>query len=62
MSPAAWDAIDLLLCLLFAAGSFYYYVAGVHFEDRAMSRSAGLLFLVFFVGTVVFLVRLSLGG
>ena len=62
MSKGAWDAIDLLLCLLFAAGSFYYYVSGVHFEDRAMSRSAGLLFLVFFAAAVVFLVRLSLGG
>jgi hypothetical protein len=62
VSPAAWDAIDLVLCLLFAAGSFYYYVVGVHFEDRAMSRSAGLLFLIFFGGAVVFLVRLSLGG
>ena len=62
MSPGAWDALDLLLCLLFAAGSFYYYVSGVHFEDRAMSRSAGLLFLVFFAAAVVFLVRLSLGG
>jgi hypothetical protein len=60
VSPAAWDAIDLALCLLFAAGTFYYYVAGVHFEDRAMSRSAALLFLVFFVGTVVFLVRILL--
>jgi hypothetical protein len=57
VSPAAWDAIDLVLCLLFAAGSFYYYVAGVHFEDRAMSRSAGLLFLVFFIAAMVFLVR-----
>jgi hypothetical protein len=62
VSPAAWDALDLALCLLFAAGTFYYYVAGVHFEDRAMSRSAGLLFLVFFAAAVVFLVRLSLGG
>ena len=62
MSKGAWDAIDLTLCLLFAAGSFYYYVSGVHFEDRAMSRSAGLLFLVFFAAAVVFLVRLSLGG
>jgi hypothetical protein len=60
VSPAAWDALDLALCLLFAAGTFYYYVAGVHFEDRAMSRSAALLFLVFFVGTVVFLVRILL--
>jgi hypothetical protein len=57
VSPAAWDAIDLVLCLLFAAGSFYYYVAGVHFEDRAMSRSAGLVFLVFFIAAMVFLVR-----
>jgi hypothetical protein len=62
VSPGAWNAIDLVLCLLFAAGSFYYYVAGVHFEDRAMSRSAGLLCLVFFAAAVVFLVRLSLGG
>jgi hypothetical protein len=62
VSPAAWDAIDLALCLLFAAGFFYYYVLGVHFEDRTMSRSAALLFLVFFAAAVVFLVRLSLGG
>jgi hypothetical protein len=60
VSPAAWDALDLALCLLFAAGTFYYYVAGVHFEDRAMSRSAGLLFLVFFAGAVVFLARILL--
>jgi hypothetical protein len=60
--PGAWDALNLALCLLFAAGSFYYYVLGVHFEDRAMSRSAALLFLVFFAGAVVFVVRLSLGG
>jgi hypothetical protein len=57
VSKGAWDAIDLALCLLFAAGSFYYYVAGVHFEDRAMSRSAALAFLVFFAAAVVFFVR-----
>jgi hypothetical protein len=62
VSKGAWDVLDLLLCLLFAAGSFYYYVAGVHFEDRAMSRAAALVFLVFFAAAVVFLVRLSLGG
>jgi hypothetical protein len=62
VSPGAWDAIDLVLCLLFAAGSFYYYVSGVHFEDRAMSRSAALAFLVFFAAAVVFSVRLLLGG
>jgi hypothetical protein len=60
MSPGVWNAIDLALCLLFAAGSFYYYVAGVHFEDRAMSRLAGLLFVVFFAGAVVFLARILL--
>ena len=57
MSPGAWDVLDLVLCVLFAAGSLYYYVAGVHFEDRAMSRSAALAFLIFFVGAVVFFVR-----
>jgi hypothetical protein len=60
VSAGAWDALDLLLCLLFAAGSFYYYVAGVHFEDRAMSRSAALTFLVFLVAAVVFFVRVFL--
>jgi hypothetical protein len=58
VSPVAWDALDLALCVLFAAGSFYYYVAGVHFEDRAMSRSAALAFLVFAVAAVVFFVRI----
>ena len=58
MSPAARDALNLALCLLFAAGFFYYYVSGVHFEDRAMSRPAGLLFLVFLVAALVFLVRI----
>jgi len=58
VSPGARDALNLVLCLLFAAGSFYYYVSGVHFEDRAMSRSAGLLFLVFAVGALVFFVRI----
>jgi hypothetical protein len=60
VSAGAWDALDLLLCLLFAAGSFYYYVSGVHFEDRAMSRSAALTFLVFLVAAVVFFVRVFL--
>ena len=60
MSQAARDALNLALCALFAAGSFYYYVSGVHFEDRAMSRSAGLLFLLFFAGAVVFLARILL--
>ena len=60
MSPVAWDALDLALCVLFAAGSFYYFVARVHFEDRAMSRSAALAFLVFAVAEVVFFVKIIL--
>ena len=60
MGQGAWDALDLVLALLFVAGSFYYYVAGVHFEDRAMSRSAALAFLVFAAAAVVFLVRILL--
>ena len=59
MSPVARNALDLALCALFAAG-FYYYVAGVHFEDRTLSRSAALAFLVFAVAAVVFFVRIVL--
>ena len=60
MSKGAWDALDLALCVLFAAGSFYYLVVGVHFGDRAMSRSAALAFLVFSVAAVVFFARIIL--
>ena len=60
MSPTAWNTLDLVLALLFMVGFFYYYVAGVHFEDRAMSRSAALAFLVFGAAAVVFLVRILL--
>ena len=60
MSAGTWDALDLVLCVLFAAGFFYYYVAGVHFDDRAMSRSAALAFLVFFVAAVVLFVKVLL--
>jgi hypothetical protein len=46
VSAGAWDAFDLVAALLFAAGAFYYFVAGVHYEDRALSRAAALAFLV----------------
>ena len=46
MSPGTWDAFVLVIALLFMAGFFYYYVAGVHYEDRALSRSAALAFFV----------------
>jgi hypothetical protein len=46
VSPTVWDVLDLVLTLLFAAGFFYYYVVGVHFQDRALSRASGFAFLV----------------
>ena len=60
MSPAAWEVLELVLAVLFMAGFFYYYVAGVHFEDRAMSRLAALALLLSLVMAVVLLVRLIL--
>ena len=58
MRPEVRNALDLVLCVLFTAGSFYYYVAGVVDENRALSRSAALAFLVFAVAAVVFFVRI----
>jgi hypothetical protein len=57
LNPGEWDGLDLVLCLLFMAGSFYYHVVGVHYEDRALSRAAALAFLVF-SAAAVFLVRI----
>ena len=58
MSPGALDVLDLVLCLLFMAGSFYYYVVGVHCQDRALSRAAALALLVFSAAAAVFPVRI----
>lgn len=58
MSPAAWNVLDLVLCLLFASGFFYYYVVGVHYRDRALSRASALAVLVSFAAAVVFVVRI----
>ena len=58
MSPGTWDALNLAAALLFMLGSIYYYVAGVHYEDRTLSRVAALTFLAFGVVAVVMLVRL----
>jgi len=60
VSSGAWNLIDLVLCLLFAVGFFYFYAFGVHFQDRALSRASGLAVLVFVAAAVVFLVRLVL--
>jgi heme/copper-type cytochrome/quinol oxidase subunit 1 len=60
VSPAAWEVLELVLAMLFVAGFFYYYVLGVHYEDRAMSRLAALAFLLSAVVAVVLLVRIFL--
>jgi len=60
VSPAAWEVLELVLAVLFVAGFFYYYVLGVHYEDRAMSRLAALALLLSLVMAGVFLVRLVL--
>ena len=57
MSPAAWNVIDLVLCLLFGTGFFHYFVVGVHYQDRALSRASALAVLVFLAAAVVFAVR-----
>jgi hypothetical protein len=60
VSPAAWEVLELVLAVLFVAGFFYYYVLGVHYEDRAMSRLAALAFGLSAVVAVVLLVRIFL--
>jgi len=49
--------LDLVLALLFSAGFFYYYVAGVADRNRALSRASALAFLVCFGVAMYFLVR-----
>ena len=60
MGIGRWDLVDLVLALLFMAGFFYYYVAGVVEENRALSRAAALAFFVCGVLALVMLVRVVL--
>jgi len=53
-----WDALILVAALVFMVGFFYFYVSGVHFEDRVMSRSAALAFLLCGAVGVWMLVRI----
>jgi hypothetical protein len=57
VSSTAWSTLNLVLALLFAAGFFYYYVAGVADRNRALSRASALAFLVCFGAAMYFLVR-----
>src|SRR5215213_3422488 len=58
VNPEAWDVLDLLLALLFAAVYFYFYAFGVHFQDRALSRASALAFLVLGAWAVVIAARI----
>jgi hypothetical protein len=59
-SRKSGSAEDHLLALLFTAGFFYYYIAGVVDENRALSRAAALAFLVSGTIAVVMLARIIL--
>ena len=58
MSVRMWDALTLVAALVFMVGFFYFYISGVHFEDRALSRSSALAFLVCGAVAVWMLVRI----
>ena len=53
------DPLTLAAVLLLMVG-FYYYVVGVHYADRALSRASALGSLVCGVVAVVILVRVVL--
>ena len=57
MSIGALDAFLLATALLFMVGFFYFYVVGVHYEDRVLSRAAALAFFVCAIVAVAMLVR-----
>ncbi len=46
MRAETGNLIGLAVALLTTAVSFYIYVMGVHYKDRALSRSAALAFFV----------------
>jgi hypothetical protein len=58
VSTGTPDLIFLGAALLFMVGFFYFYVAGVHYRERALSRTAALAFLASGVMAVVFLLRI----
>ena len=60
MGKGAWNLADLVLALLFMAGFFYYYVAGVVDKNRALSRAAALAFFVCGAIAIVMIARIIL--
>ena len=62
VSPGAWNVLDLVLSLLFAAGFCYYCVAGVVVENRVLSRSSALAVLICCAVAAVMVVRILRGA
>jgi hypothetical protein len=58
MSVQTQDGILLAVALFTMASCVYFYIAAVVDEDRALSRSAALAFVVFCVAAVVMAVRI----
>ena len=58
MISGTGDLIFFGAALLFMAGFFYFYVAGVHHRERPLSRAAALAFLAAGVMAGVFLLRM----
>jgi hypothetical protein len=58
MSAGTRDLIFLGAVVLFMAGFCYFYVVGVHYKDRALSRIAAVAILAAGVMAVVILVRI----
>ena len=55
MSPRALDILFISVALFGALGSARYYVIGVLYKDRLLSRSAVAAFLGFSIAAVVYL-------
>jgi hypothetical protein len=62
VSAETWNVVNLALALLFGAGFFYYYAAGVVEGRRPLSRLSALAFFVCCAVAVVMAVRILRGA
>jgi hypothetical protein len=58
VSTSLFDVLILIVALFAVVASFYYFVTGVLSNDRLLSRSAMVAFVLFGVLAAVYLVRL----
>ena len=58
MSTETRDLIMLAVALVAVVGCMYYYVRGVIDEDRLLSRSAVVMFLLFGAVAAIMFVRI----